>query len=203
MRRALVSLVVLATASMASGALICEVTENASPAAGLSSWTVSFNGTTSGDELAAFTGSIKGPLHQVWGYAFGSWVKTIYGDSFVSDDRDTRILLTDAQIVSVLDPAEDNPADVDEGLGIFSGVGTYFAATPDTYMMFILMAGDRSLNLDLFRVVVPDGEMVRVTGIAGAADEIQEVTVFVDIPEPATLGLLVIGAAAALIRRRR
>ena len=203
MRYALVGLVVCSIASVSMGALTMDVTKNASPGAGLDSYTVSFNGTTSGDELAAFTGSIKGNLHQVWGYSFGTWLTSVYGDAVIPDDRDTRILLTDAQIVSVQDPNEDNPADVDEGMGVFSGLGTYFATTPDTDMMFILMGGDRSLNLDLFRVVVPTGQQFSIIGSVGAADEIQELVFDETIPEPATLGLLLIGAAGALIRRRR
>ena len=203
MRNVLVGLVVCSIASVSMGALTMDVTKNASPAAGLESYTISFNGTTAGDELAAFTGSIKGNLHQVWGYSFGTWLTSVYGDAVIDDDRDTRILLTDAKIVSVQDPNEDNPANVDEGMGIFSGFGTYFAETADTDMMFILMAGDRSLNLDLFRVVIPTGEQFGIVGSAGAANEVQELLFDETIPEPATLGLLLIGAAGALIRRRR
>ena len=203
MRKALVGLVVCSIASVSMGAMTMDVTKNTSPGAGLDSYTISFNGTTSGDELAAFAGSIKGSLHQVWGYSFGTWLKSIYGDALIADARDTRILLTDAKIVSVLDPDEDNPATVDEGAGVFSGFGTYYANTPTTDMIFILLTADRSLNLDLFRVVVPTGGQFTITGVAGAADEIQELEIEETIPEPATLGLLVIGAAGALIRRRR
>ena len=109
MKRALVSLVVLAVASVASADLIWEVTTNASPGAGLASYTVWFKGVTPGDALAAFVGRIDGPLHQAWG-DYGFYLKTIYGDSNPMDNKDTRLLIPAGNVTSVAEYLPDEDA---------------------------------------------------------------------------------------------
>jgi len=205
MRKVLVALVVCSLASVATAAMTVEVVENASPGAGLKSYTIWFKGDTADDALAGFSGRIAGSLHQVWGFAFGSWGPTPYGDSVPADDKDTRLLLNQGALTSVAGffPSEDATNMQDQGMGIYYGDGSYLAATATTDMLFAITTAFQQTNTEFARVVIPVGQAATLTGTAAAADEIQKLDLNVNIPEPATLTLLAFGLGAALIRRRR
>ena len=216
MRMALISLVLLTVASVAPAALYCEVTENASPGAGLESYTVWFKGTVASDALAAFDGRIDGPLNQVWG-AVGdpiTYMSTVHNPS-TSDtfwpgtahiDQDSRMLLASGHLTTVLTAPDEDASGMAPVVGWMmhqTGTGTYLASTATTNMIFGIATGARSINLAFAQLVLATGDEVRLTGEAAAADEVQKLELDMVIPEPATLGLLLLGAGAALIRRRR
>ena len=204
MMKALVSLVVLATASVASAALVCEVTENTSPGAGLSSYTIWFNGDTAGDALNSFVGRIDGPLRQVWGVSWGSVYKTPYGDSNPASDEDSRLLLNQGWVTSVAGYYPDEDSNITPaGDGLYPGYGTYLAATATTDMLIAITPAYQQIDTAFARVVMATGDEVTLTGEAAAADEVQKLDLNVVIPEPATVGLLAVGAVVALLRRRR
>ena len=213
MRMALISLVLLTVASVAPAAMYCEVTENASPGAGLKSYTVWFKGTVAGDELAAFDGRIDGPLNQVWGY-FMAYSPTVYNPS-ASDvwhtadtshvDQDSRMLLASGDLTTVLTAPNEDASGLATKAGWSNheeGTGTYLADTPTTNMIFGILPTSRSLNLAFAQVVLAGTAEARLVAEA-APDTGPKLVLDVIIPEPATLGLLLVGAGAALIRRRR
>jgi len=205
MRNVLTALLVCSIGSVATAAMTVDVVENASPGAGLESYTIWFNGDVASDALAGFSGRIAGSLHQVWGFSFGSWFSTPYGDSSPPDAKDTRLLLNQGSLTSVAGyfPSEDATNMADQGGGIFYGDGSYLAATATTDMLFAITAAYQQTNTEFARVVIPVGQQAMLTGQAAAADEIQMLLLDVTIPEPATLALLGIGGLAFLRRKRR
>ena len=207
MKKALATLVVLAVASAASADLICEIVTNTSPGTGLASYTIWFKGETSGDALAAFVGSITGPLHQGWYWVSppGFWYKTPYNNTGTDNAKDTRLMFTedDNTTVSGWKPTEDNASPVLDTDGVYYGWGTYLAGAADTNMVIALTPTHQTTNLAFAQVVIPAGSQFTLKGEAGAANEKRKVILDITVPEPATLGLVMLGAAAVLARRRR
>lgn len=87
-----------------------------------------------------------------------------------------------------------------------SGVGTWFGNTSTVPMSFVFL-GTLSDNTLLAQIVIPTGGEVLVVGNAGykwgSPAQYAQNEVELLIPEPATLGLLTLGAAVAVLRRRR
>lgn len=218
MRKLLVGLVVCSLASTATAALTMDVTKNASPGAGLDSYTIWFKGAVATDALAAFNGRIDGPLNQVWG-AVGvpptiTYMSTVHkgspSDTFqlgtAHIDPDTRLLLALGDLTTVLQSPDEDASGLAPVGGWpmhQEGQGTYLAASASSNMIFGIAIGSRSMNLAFAQVVVPTGGQFSVVGEAAAADEVQKLVFDETIPEPATIGLLVVGSIVALIRRRR
>ena len=89
--------------------------------------------------------------------------------------------------------------------GYDMGLGTYMSTTATSNMAFAIPSAFQTLNTDLFQVVIPAGStaLLNGTAVANNGSSIVHVNTPIPVPEPATMGLLVIGGIGALIRRRR
>ena len=209
MKKVLAMLVVFSIGSVAMADLSVDIvadTDADLAAAGLKAWDVYIRGTSSDDVMTSWDGGLKGDLHQAWGFAFGSWASSVWSDGFTASKYDTHMALTLSETVPVRAPEEDfdqnSPPKVDKGMGLFWSMGSYFQETADTSMAFGIKPASQALDLHFMRIVMPSsgvctlkGTAVAKSGFGTAVDE--------TIPEPATMGLLMVGAIGALIRRRR
>ena len=207
MKKVLAALVVCSVASVGLADLTVQVVKNASPGTGLDSYSIWFKGDTPGDALAGFVGSITGTLHQGWYWVSppGFWFKTPYNNTGTENAKDTRLMFPEDwnTTVSGWKPIEDNASPVLATDGVYYGWGTYLAGGVGTDMVVALVPAYQTTDLEFARVVVPTDSQFTLTGEAGAANEKQKLVLDITVPEPATMGLLALGAAAALIRRRR
>ena len=222
MKKVLVVAAVMSLASVASADLMLEMTENAPPLAGLRSFTLTFKGVTAGDKFSAFDGNLTGPMSQNWyWWKAPDWVTTVWVGDFVlpgeaaSAAVDTHLLFDphDANHVLIASEPTEYVDTTGWGLGVAPptpdvndyqrGLGTYMATTATSNMAFAVPALYQVTVQPFAQVVVPDGEIVLLNATVVANNGYGLVLVDYPIPEPATLGLLALGAAGALIRRRR
>jgi hypothetical protein len=195
-----------------------EITDNGSPMAGLNSYTLTFKGTTPGDKFSAFDGAFTGVLSQMW-YYYKQWYSTVWVGDFVlpleasSAALDSHLLLDphDPSHVLVASGANEDLDSTGWTPGVTPppdanlyqrGLGTYISTTATSNMAFAVPVAFQKTIQPFAQIVIPDGETVHLTGTAVGFNA-QGLLLDLDIPEPATLGLLAFGAAGALIRRRR
>lgn len=222
MKKLVIVVGVLALASVASADLICEVVENASPGAGLKSYTVYFKGSTPGEYLSAFDGNFKGPMYQGWWYGKAwnptPWIGSFFAGESASWDKDSHLLLGepphsssppgDPNTYGVL-VAQGANEDMDTG-NILEGpdangyeyaLGTYMASTWDTNMAFALGSDWQTENV-AFAQIVTQGGTVMLTGKA-VANNASYIDLDMAIPEPAALALLAMGAVGIITKRKK
>jgi hypothetical protein len=225
MKKLLVGLAVLSMASVASAAL--QIVVEAGPALpsdteydNYTAYDIYFRAGEPGSIATSFEGRLDGPMLQLWYYKFGSYTSTEYLDDVLPNNHasgyqytDTRLMFLSTKItqVSGYTPKEDYdqtteftcPLDPD----LKNGLGRYFCGDSGvgTNMLFVIDSSIQSTNFHFMRVVVPDGTAVTLSCDIAAVDvdvhSIEDQTVI--IPEPATIGLLLLGGAGALVRRRR
>ena len=214
MKKVLVALAVMSLASVASANLELVITANPDPGAGLESYNLTFKGVTAGDAFSAFDGRLEGKLSQCWYLNKGVYDSTPWSDYFslpaeaTAYARDTHLLFDPHDAAHVL-IASDPEEDMDTGSivevvnGYDRALGTYMATTATSNMAFAVPVAHQTLNQPFAQVVFPAGEVVTLTGTGVGNNQQALYLNNVVIPEPATLGLLAVGAVGALIRRRR
>ena len=214
MKKVLLVAAVMSLASVASADLMLEITRNADPQVGLESYTLTFKGVTSGDSLSAFDGNFQGPMSQTW-YYWKEWLPSVWIGDFLlpaeaaSAAVDTHLLLDPHDAAHVLvasEPTEDfdDLAIIETTVdGYDRALGTYMATTATSNMAFAIPVAYQVTVQPFAQIVIPAGETVLLNATAVSNNGYGLMLVDVPIPEPATLGLLALGAAGALIRRRR
>ena len=214
MKKALLAVAVMSLASAASADLEIQILNNPDPAAGLKSFTVYFLGVTSGDYLAAVDLRFDGTMHQVWS---STYVHTPFGEDLsVGDPDDPRVAL-DTHLVfpsaqgvvpGSTEPDEDGTVGENktfDGMWMYNGregFGSWFANTADTNMALGIDINFQVSNFAFAQIVYAVGSEIALTGKA-VGNNMQELELDMVIPEPATLGLVLLGGVAALARRRR
>ena len=214
---------VLALASAASADLICEVVQNASPGAGLESYTVYFKGTTPGEYLSAVDISFNGPLYQGWWYGKAwnptPWIGCFFTGESASWDKDSHLLLGepphaasppgDPQTYGVLvavgaveDLDTGNVTSPPDANGYQFGLGTYLANASDSNMAFAIGSAWQTENVAFAQIVLESGTEALLTGKA-VANNGSYIDLDVIIPEPAALALLAMGAAGIVMKRKK
>jgi hypothetical protein len=213
MKKLLLVAAVLSLGSVVSADMQVVITENTGPLtpAGYESFVISYVGADASEALSAFDGTINGTLLQAW------WVgknidKTTYEGYFWVTEP-ASIAADSHLLVDVSDPAqvlEASKIDEDAVLGtaltpdLYTvGLGTYMATTAISNMAFAIPVAFQTATTELFQVVTPVGQVAVLNGTAVSFNGGSVVHVNTPIPEPATMGLLVIGGIGALIRRRR
>jgi len=226
MKKLVAMLAVLSVASVASADLRLEVEMtnlgvndfNGDP---LVKYDLYFRGDTPGQAMAGFVGSFTGPLHQQWYFSGGSpFGETIHPDDFTfftgiaNYPHDTHLWLNSDGYETVGEgQPHENAVTWDPGFGgtgVNNGYGTWFANTADSHMVMAIKTANQTTNLYLMQIVTTSGATVLLNGEAAASNQADlpngQKLVFDDyqiIPEPATIGLLVLGGVGALVRRRR
>ena len=215
MRKVLLgTLAVLLCVGSAQAAISFSITQNAAPAPGLDSYTVTVLQDDGIRPIAVMsdlniTGTHNvdansGPVTQA-----EDWVDGLLMDATWAK-YDTHLLLDDTQIASTFGSAitETNDGSDPAGLNLFKlaaateGVGSFGNPVGGTQDSLLILNG--GFSLDLLQVVVPAGTTALMDiGIVYGEDSIKEEFVDVPIvPEPATMSLLVLGGVALLRRRR-
>ena len=224
MKKLVIVVGVLALASVASADLVCEVLTNPSPGAGLSSYTIYFKGATPGEYLSAFDGRFDGPMNQGWFYWKSAWLTTAWIGDFATGesaswDCDTHVLVgrpaggsgdqADYGVLIAQGANEDlnttgwtpSVTPTPDGNGYQFGLGSYLANTLHTNMAFAIASAQQTENVAFAQIVTQGGTVV-LTGKA-VANNSSYIDLNMVIPEPATLALLAMGAAAVVARKRR
>jgi len=188
MRASLTLIVVLSVATFASAATIVPQITNVVAApqglAGYTAYEVSLVSDDAAVPAAGWGGVFAGPMNQI--LAFGALpTPTLTNADFLvgtnNREQDSHFLLHDADLLVATAPAET----ANSLTGIFG-----------------IAVSARMQSLPLAWIVIADGNTVVMSGeSAGPAGEGPFQTDLI-IPEPATLGLLVLGGLVALRRRR-
>jgi len=160
------------------------------------------------------THGLDGPLHQAWGLGLLTTPEMlqiedqIAAAQLTSDDADIDShLLLSSRKPNLNDPGditfaggtlvEDGPNEYGQTYGIGTSLGGCDVA---------IMASGQALDLAFVQVAVPQGStQVHMDGYIqkGASTETVRVDLWLgEIPEPATAGLLAVGAVALFLRRR-
>jgi len=220
MKKLVIVVGVLALASAASADMICDVVENASPGAGLRSFTVYFKGTTPGEYLSAVDISFDGPMNQGW-YYYKTWNATPWRGSFYPGEqadwaKDSHILVGqpphsgappgDPATYGVLVAASAGEDCDTSGMSMTGNyefaLGTYLASPAGTgSMAFAIGSGWQAASTALAQIVTQGGT-VMLTGKA-VANNGSYIDLNVPIPEPAALALLAMGAAGIIMKRKK
>ena len=213
MKKLLVVAAVMSLASVASADLMLEITDNGSPQAGLNSYTLTFKAATPGDKFSAFDGRFTGVMSQTW-YNFKGWLTTVWVGDFSLPGEAATAAVDSHLLIDPNDPSHvliasganedfDDAAIIETTVdGYDRALGTYLSTTATSNMAFAVPVAYQKTIQPFAQIVIPDGEIVHLTATAVAYNG-QGLVLDLDIPEPATLGLLAFGAAGALIRRRR
>ena len=188
---------------------------------GLTSYAVYVVGPT-GEKMSSFDGRFDGVLYQAHPSGAGTasgWATDLQTPEMAA--MDSHLLFSQSDAAVVRGPtAEDNDASqgwvqyggptppifyAEEGLGTYLGADDG-AGGATTMAMGIL--GTAQADSFLFaQLIIPDGELVTMTGSLGIASGGGQAIGLggngVIIPEPATIGMLLIGSLGLIARRRR
>ena len=214
MKKVLVVAAVMSLASVASADLMLEITKNPDPQVGLESYTLTFKGATAGDRFSAFDGAFTGSMSQTW-FSYKGWDTTAWiGDFWLPTEAATAAvdshLLFDphdaAHVLVASEPAEDfdDLNIIEQTVDLYDrALGTYMATTATSNMAFAVPVLHQQTLQPFAQIVIPVGETVLLNATVVGNNGQALFLVDHPIPEPATLGLLALGAVGALIRRRR
>ncbi|MCK4850092.1 MAG: PEP-CTERM sorting domain-containing protein [Phycisphaerae bacterium] len=217
----MVMLVIGLMAMGAQAAFILSVTDNGSPATGLSSYTVTATATGDDTVVVTFTDvTITGNVHQVWANVAQGTYMTPTVDDLTGmvwdsdwDQYDTHFLIPEADYIPMYTGdgfVETNDTLDPAGLNLIKmtyeaqeGEGTYGMA--DAGDSAALKPAAQAASKDFMQVVLvhasaPVPVLLYVELVGDAMIPYQEEIL---IPEPATMLVLLGGALVGLIRRRR
>ncbi len=184
------TIVVLALAALANAEMVVHLDNMGSPLPEHTAYKLWF----SGEQLTSLRGRFEGPMNQVW-FAYALPTPMLETANFLGADieKDSHLLFLADELIPIRTPAEDGP-----------GTGSWLSNTDNTKDFVFGIKGDfQSDPRDIAWIVVPDGQIVvanlSVTSVqAPTARWLPEIV----IPEPVTVALLGLGAAALVSRRR-
>ncbi|MCK4623770.1 MAG: PEP-CTERM sorting domain-containing protein [Phycisphaerae bacterium] len=145
------------------------------------------------ERVTAWDGSFNGPMNQLWLMGGAMPTPTLtnadYLDAVTERPWDTHFMFSDDALLTVSPPSEDGP-----------GTGTFLMG------IFGILPDFTAQDLVLAQIVtrIADGPyVVEMTGITANAFGIEyDIHTLLPIPEPTTMGLIVIGGLALLRRRK-